>query len=244
MAIGTGLLVGAATLPACAEHAGNPPPSQAVDAAASSEAGDAGADVPEASVDAARSLDAGSDISLEQLDSARPDAPVSSDADVRPLDTGVEPAAARTSLVLPELWTELGLADDPFDDRPPTPSCAAQAVMPETLSEERVLSIDTGSCDYFSAMQTTRRDVAIGEVLKVRLWHFELSAPEAAEAHAALLVDGLAVLDERVPIPQPGALMVRQLRAERAIPAGAPVYFHLHNHGTNSWSLVEVSAGP
>jgi hypothetical protein len=57
-------------------------------------------------------------------------------------------------------------------------------------------------------------------------------------------VDGLSVLDERIPIPKPGGLIVRELRVERDIPAGAPVYFHLHNHGANSWALVEVSAGP
>jgi hypothetical protein len=80
--------------------------------------------------------------------------------------------------------------------------------------------------------------------LKVRLWHFELSAPDPAQAHAVLLVDGLTVLDERIPIPKPGGLMVHELRVERDIPAGAPVYFHLHNHGENSWALVELSAGP
>jgi hypothetical protein len=52
------------------------------------------------------------------------------------------------------------------------------------------------------------------------------------------------VLDERIPIPRPGGLIARQRTLERALPAGAPVYFHLHNHGANSWSLVEVSAGP
>ncbi|MDB4974017.1 MAG: hypothetical protein JWN48_2358, partial [Myxococcaceae bacterium] len=80
-----------------------------------------------------------------------------------------------------------------------------------------------------------------GETLKVRLWHFELSAPEPATAHVAVLVDGLAILDETVPIPAAGGLLIKELRVPRPIPAGAPVYFHLHNHGANSWALVEVS---
>lgn len=75
------------------------------------------------------------------------------------------------------------------------------------------------------------------------LWHFELSADEPAEAHAALLVDGMPFFEERIPIPQVGGLISRQVRAARAIPAGTPIYFHLHNHGANSWSLVEVSVG-
>jgi hypothetical protein len=57
-------------------------------------------------------------------------------------------------------------------------------------------------------------------------------------------VDGLAVRDDRIPIPESGGLIVRDLRVERDIPAGAPVYFHLDNHGANCWALVEVSAGP
>jgi hypothetical protein len=116
--------------------------------------------------------------------------------------------------------------------------------MPELLSGERALGVDTGTCPYLTASQATKRTIAIGETIKVRLWHFELNAPEAAEAHAALLVDGIEVLNEVLPIPQAGGLIVRQIRVARAVPMGAPALFHLHNHGANSWALVEVSAGP
>jgi hypothetical protein len=115
--------------------------------------------------------------------------------------------------------------------------------MSEALGGDDAFSVDTGRCSYLTVMQPALRAVAAGEVLQVRLWHFDLTAFEPAEAHAAVLVDGLALLDERVPIPSPGGLLVKEVPAERVIPAGAPVYFHLHNHGTNSWSLVEVSAG-
>jgi hypothetical protein len=134
-------------------------------------------------------------------------------------------------------------AADPFDDRPPNVDCSTAGVAAETLSGERVLGVETGLCNYLTATQPTQRAVAARELIKVRLWHFELSAPEPAEAHVCVLIDGLRILDERVPIPQAGGLIVRRSVAERAIPAGAPVYFHLHNHGANSWALVEVSAG-
>jgi hypothetical protein len=160
------------------------------------------------------------------------------------LDAHAPSSAARASIALPEHWVVLDAGADPFDDRPALVDCRPGGVTAETLSEERVLGVETGSCAYLTAQQATRRAVAAGEVVKVRLWHFELSAPEPAEAHAVVEVDGLRVLDERIPIPMPGALIVRELRVERDIPAGAPIYFHLHNHGANSWALVEVSAGP
>jgi len=58
------------------------------------------------------------------------------------------------------------------------------------------------------------------------------------------MVDGVFLLDTRVAIPAPGGLIKSELRIDRPIAAGAPIYFHLHNHGQNSWALVEVSAGP
>ncbi|MDB4986920.1 MAG: hypothetical protein JWN04_2098 [Myxococcaceae bacterium] len=159
-------------------------------------------------------------------------------------DAGEMADAGRVSLVLHELWTRLEPVDDPFDDRPQVVDCTWGATMAETLSDERAFGVDTGFCNYLTVTQPTLWRVAAGSSLKVRLWHFELSAPEPAEAHTAVLVDGLTVMDEQVAIPGPGALLVRVLRAPRDIPAGAPVHFHLHNHGANSWALVELSSTP
>lgn len=161
-----------------------------------------------------------------------------------PADSGASPTRGRTSIVLHELWTRVGPADDPFEDRPQLVACNAAAVMSETLNEESVFSIETEACNYITVVQPTRRAIALGDTVKVRLWHFQLSAEEPAEAHAALQLDGMRIFDEHIPIPSPGGLVSRRVEATRAIPAGTPIYFHLHNHGANSWSLVEVSAGP
>lgn len=150
----------------------------------------------------------------------------------------------RVSLISHARWQELTPVEDPFDDRPEGSTCARGGFMRELLGAEEAFSVDTGRCPYVTVTQSMLRDVAPGDLLKVRLWHFELTAPEPAEAHVAVIVDGVAVLDARLPIPAPGGLVASETRVERAIFAGAPVYFHLHNHGTNSWSLVELSAGP
>jgi hypothetical protein len=157
-----------------------------------------------------------------------------------PVDAGL---ATRENLVVHEFWSTLDATEDPFD-RPADAGCKRGGIMPELLADEPVFSVDTGFCPYITVSQPTLREVPEGHNIKVRLWHFELSAPQPAMAHAAVVVDDLHVLDEQIPIPSAGGLIVRELRAPHAIALGAPVYFHLHNHGANSWSLVEVSAGP
>ena len=78
----------------------------------------------------------------------------------------------------------------------------------------------------------------------MRLWHFKLSADEPAEAHAAIRVGEDIVWEQRFEIPQDGALVDAELSPEQAWVVGTPVHFHLHNHGENSWSLVEFSVRP
>lgn len=157
---------------------------------------------------------------------------------------GPAPHANRVSLIDHNAWLVLGPDEDPFEDRPDAVECAEQGVKPEELGGEIAFGVDTGPCRYITARQVSRQYVAAGETLVVRLWHFQLNAPSPAEAHAVVQVDGMRVLDQRVPIPAPGGLIKVALPVDRAVPAGAPIYFHLHNHGENSWALVEVSTGP
>lgn len=161
-----------------------------------------------------------------------------------PLDASVPPLTSRQSLVIHALWGLVEPSEDPFADRPADAGCKTSGVMAELLAEEPVFSVDTGFCNYVTVTQPLLRDVAAGDSLKVRLWHFELTAPLPASAHAAVVVDDVHLLDEQIAIPGAGGLLTRELVAPHAIAAGAAVYFHLHNHGANSWALVEVSTGP
>ena len=152
--------------------------------------------------------------------------------------------AARLSLVDHHLWERLEAELDPGEDRPDDVVCEAMATRAEPLGEELTFGIDTELCNYLAVQQPTREAVVVGETIFVRLWHFSLSAPEPAMAHAWLSVGGRVILDENVPIPSEGGLITAEVVVEQDIAAGSPVYFHLHNHGENSWALVEVSAGP
>jgi hypothetical protein len=162
------------------------------------------------------------------------------------IDAGItlEPATERTSLVDSSAWQVMSSADDPFDDRPEDAWCSDGAYMPEFLAEEPVFSVDTGGCTYLTAKQRSLRHVVAGETLVVRVWHFALHAGESAMAHVAVRIGEKTLLDTTVPIPAAGGLINIEEAASESIPEGAPVYFHLHNHGDNSWSFVELSTGP
>lgn len=156
-------------------------------------------------------------------------------------DAGVR---VRGALVEPEAWEIVAADEDPFPDRLPDASCPEGTHMPELLGGEPGFSVDTGGCSYLTARQLALRDVVKGETLVARVWHFALSADESAEAHVALRIADTTVLDQTVPIPSEGGLIAVELAAASAFAAGTPIFFHLHNHGDNSWSLVELSAGP
>jgi hypothetical protein len=176
--------------------------------------------------------------SQSTVDAGQPDGRAPADAASVPIPR------VRTSLIDHTDWRVLDPHEDPFVDRPSQSVCGPEGVSVTALAGELSYDIETGTCNYITAVQSTQRAVTAGELLKLRVWHFELTAPAPAEAHVVVMVDGVFLLDTRVAIPAPGGLIKSELRIDRPIAAGAPIYFHLHNHGQNSWALVEVSAGP
>jgi hypothetical protein len=150
----------------------------------------------------------------------------------------------RVSLVDPERWTRTTEAGDPFDDRLPAVICDETATHAEDLGGALVYSVDTSFCNYVTARQATLADVRAGDYVRVRAFHFRLFAREPAEAHIAVRLGETLLWEERVPIPddESGPLGAT-VRAAADVPRGTDVFFHLHNHGDNSWALVELTTG-
>jgi hypothetical protein len=150
----------------------------------------------------------------------------------------------RVSLVDPERWTRTTEADDPFDDRLPMVVCDETATHAEDLGGVLVYSVDTSFCNYATVQQTSLADVRAGDFVRVRAFHFRLYAREPAEAHIAIRLGAEVLWEERVPIPndESGPLGAT-FRASADVPRGTDVYFHLHNHGDNSWAFIELSTG-
>jgi hypothetical protein len=106
--------------------------------------------------------------------------------------------------------------------------------------EGALVEVDTARCNYFAASAPAPFALAAGDVLEAQVVHFDLTAPEPARAHVALLA-GAEVLWERE-IVVPGAGDVLPVVVELSVPVAAdtPVGWHLHNHGQNHWRLSGV----
>lgn len=132
-------------------------------------------------------------------------------------------------------------ADAFAQHRPMELSCDEPGWVYEPLGGAPALEIDTGKCPYVTVGQSTLQDVQEGDQLLVRLFHFELTAPEPAVAHLAVALEGTVLWEIEVPIPSPSTLVVERIPLVEDAEAGADLQFHARNHGFNTYSLLEIS---
>lgn len=170
-------------------------------------------------------------------DASRPDVALDAGGQV----DGSTAASIKRSLVDHGAWAVVSEAEDPFSDREADGSCEPAGHMLELLAGEEVLSVETGLCSYVTFLQPSLSNIRAGDALTARIWHFALLADEPAEAHVSVRIGNQALLDQRIPIPSNGSLLLVTVEATQDMSAGTPIYFHLHNHGENSWAMVEVS---
>ena len=84
--------------------------------------------------------------------------------------------------------------------------------------------------------------VEAGQPVRVQLWWQTLASVEPAEGHIAVRIGDWSVFDERVAIPGPADARNFARVAERTFASGTSIYFHVDNHGFNSWTLNSVAA--
>lgn len=157
-----------------------------------------------------------------------------------PLDAGaaVEDWSGSVAVAALESWVPVEAARDPFADRPDEASCPPQGYRTELTWFE----VATDLCHYATFAQPLPVELRAGDVLRTTVWHLVLWAPEVTEGHVALRLGDRLLWEEFVPIPRTEAAYAIEVMVPVGIPAGTPMYFHLHNHGANSWRLLDVVA--
>lgn len=187
-------------------------------------------------------------------DAAAPDPPAeatttgASTSSTTALDetTAAAPPRVPAPLVDNTAWAPVDAAADPIPDhRPARVDCGPTGAYVEDLSYE----IDTGRCNYLARQQPSLAELRAGDRLAIAAFHDTLASVEAGQAHFALLVGPVVVWQKFVPIPaSPGVVDATPWQDEVPIdfdaPVGTPVGLHLHNHGYNTWTLLEVEVRP
>jgi len=189
---------------------------------------DSGHDYPDA-----RAIDAGS---------LSPDA---SAGDAGNMDSGTSvlldaALASRFSpLIDNQGWRRFDAAADPLRSHQPSEINCLQSA---TFVEYGSFEIDTTRCNYVLSEHSNQRPIAAGTEVEFELLHYDLTAPQPAQAHLALLFGDELQWETTLPIPSPGDLVKGRFRATRALAVRDPIRLHLHNHGGNTYLIVSLEA--
>jgi len=175
---------------------------------------------------------------------ATPDADVQVEEDVsgaRATDT--TPALVSGLVTNPFDWEVVPTTEDPFAPEAPI-TCEPEAHGPEEITGVWVYSVDTEACSWLTVRQRTMLALQPGDRLRAGVFHFALTAPTDATAHVGLAWSDEVFVTVDEPIPSAGRLVTLEYTAERAHPAGEELFFHIDNHGANSWHLLEIRLNP
>ncbi len=135
-------------------------------------------------------------------------------------------------------------AADPFRDQAPSDAnCDLATTGYELFGGEPSFGVDTMRCGYVTAEARALTHIAEGDQIHIRLWHFDLIAPEAATATVAIAVRGETLYEQFLAIPGPSGLDAPYFEAPFDAETGDPVHFHVRNHGSNSYALLELTVG-
>jgi hypothetical protein len=147
-------------------------------------------------------------------------------------------------LVTAEGWSALD-GPDPFGAPPVGTVCDPTGFGPENFGGEPAFDVRTQLCGWLSVAQASSAALERTDRLFVRLWHDPLTAGEpGSSAHLGLAVDGEVVWTEAVAIPSDSGIVLADLSLGRALDAGFELVFHVDNHGSNSYHLLEISRRP
>jgi hypothetical protein len=167
--------------------------------------------------------------------------PVSCTAPNETGDTLIEPeASGPEALVDNGLWVYASEKEDPFAaERPIEIQCPEWSYQLEYGAFE----VDTAGCNFLTVTQPILAKIRAGDRVIIALWHQNLVA-EPATAHVAVSLGGELLWETYVTIPSPPGAYTPEIVVSSDYPKGTPIIFHLHNHGSNNWQLLELTRYP
>jgi hypothetical protein len=143
-------------------------------------------------------------------------------------------------LVKLEEWSRVERSADPFVADPAAgPDCAAPSFRVE--AGQAWLELDTTVCNWVTVVGHALLPVELGQQLRLKLSHYDLDAPEPAEAELRLRFASCEAWSKTIAIPSAADVTLEELASPCALNEMDAVLFHLHNHGQNTYQLQELA---
>lgn len=160
--------------------------------------------------------------------------------------TVVDATPTTAQLVDNRAWTVVAKADDPFeepDDREIT-RCSDADVKVEDFPDGPWWDVSTAACNYATTRTPLLDEVRAGDTLRIRIWRFEMTVADGPfHVRVALGEPALTIYEQTIPAPTlESDLLFLEWEAPADFAAGEPVWWNIANHGSNTWSFIELSA--
>jgi hypothetical protein len=123
------------------------------------------------------------------------------------------------------------------------------AYVPECLDAFTVLAVYTRMpnpaeplCNWLTLAQPSLRDIRAGDQVEIRMFHAALNAPVPGEARMIFAIGDELALDYSALIPSVDSQFPADVwTAPKDYPKGTELLFHVDNHGSNEYMLIEVN---
>lgn len=142
-----------------------------------------------------------------------------------------------------EEWTKTLSAQDPWwGEDSAEELCEPMDYGPETTPIGMLFDIDTSFCGYLTVDQVLLDEVPVGEIFRVKLVQYALTKSEGPYVLAIAIGEpAVTVWEMTIEVPAEFLVVDMTWPAARTYLADEPVYFHLSNHGENTWSFVNLT---
>lgn len=148
-------------------------------------------------------------------------------------------SASRGLLIDHRLWSVVDSASDPLV--PHRPLVVICGDLTSWGSEGDHLEVDTGRCNYLMLAQPALVAAKVGDHVLGEFSHFDLTAPEPATGHIAILVGDRLIVERSIAIPGAADVFMLDEIVTAPFEKGTLVYLHVHNHGQNNWRIFDLS---
>jgi hypothetical protein len=143
-------------------------------------------------------------------------------------------AAEPLPLTVAESWAPAELASDPFaPEALGRVRCTSAAFRPEATW----LEVTTTTCNYATFVYLFTTDVPAGSVIRGELAWVTLAAIDPGLGTLAFATQVDQLWSHEVPIPSLANLVQLEFALPESLSEGSALYFHVRNHGYNSWQL-------